>query len=76
MKSRDEILDAIGREPFSTRRCFYGLLEQFASRPVNGKVVTFKWPDVLGVISLNDWNIAYDAALEMAIDQRRGKTDA
>jgi hypothetical protein len=76
MKSRDEILAVINWEPFSTRHCFYGLLEQFATRRVEAEIVTFKWPEALGVISIEDWNTAYTTALEMAADLRRRSADA
>lgn len=76
MKTRDEIIEAIGHEPFSTRRCFYGLLDQFATRPLDNEVVTVKWPNALSVISLQEWNTAYTSALEMAANHRLRSTDA
>lgn len=69
MLSRDEILDRMGRELFSRRHRFFEILSSYATRPVaypdGEKMETFRWPDVLIVITLEEWNAAYRGASQM-----------
>lgn len=70
MKTRDEILDDIKTQMFSTRQAFFGLLERCAYRSEGHKLA---WPDALTVISLEEWNSAYEGAMKWRDAQRRGE---
>jgi hypothetical protein len=69
MKSRDQILEEIRTEMFSTRQAFFGLLERCAYRSEGVKLA---WPDALTQISLEEWNSAYEGAMQWRDAQRRG----
>lgn len=66
LKSRDEIIELMKGRIFSRRNRFYGLLSRYATRevqyPGGPKSQAFAWPDVLSVITLEEWNAAYEAA--------------
>lgn len=72
MKSRDEILEDVSHLRLSSRSCFYDLLDQYSiKRLASGEVVKISWPQALGVVSLKDWNSAFEIAMEMSADIMR-----
>jgi hypothetical protein len=63
--SRDEIIERMRGELFSVRQQFYSLLDERASRRMDGsdEKVRLKWPYVLSVIPLDEWNLAYEQTM-------------
>lgn len=66
LKSRDQILELIGREIFSVRARFYQALDGYRRLVIDGPIqseVVVAWPAALAHITLEQWNTAYDRAL-------------
>lgn len=63
MKSRDEILDLVKAEMFSTRRIFFDALDELATQKIGIKGCKPAWPDALTIVSLEDWNSALAIAM-------------
>ena len=73
MLSRDEILERMHDELFSVRTAFFNLMDRSAWRTLEtGERVKFKWPDVLTVVTLTEWNARYEQAMEYKAACRRG----
>jgi hypothetical protein len=70
MKTRDEIISAVKQLRFSSRDCFYSILDQFTRQMPNGELVKVKWPEALNVLTIEQWNQAYTASMEMCQDMK------
>lgn len=70
MKSRDEILEEVRKELFSVRHAFFGLLDRATIKPNVGKMA---WPDALTILTLEEWNAAYEGAMAFRDACRRGE---
>lgn len=69
--TRDEILAQVKELRFSSRACFFDILDQLSWKlSASGKVVKIRWPEALGVLTIEDWNRAWAASMEMAQEHR------
>jgi len=69
MKTRDEIIEAIRNERFSVRMRFGNELDRLSHIALDGERVVLKWPHAVIVLSLADWNDAYETAMKASPTQ-------
>lgn len=71
MMTRDEIISAVKQLRFSSRDCFYSILDQFTRIQMpSGELVKIKWPEALNVLTIEQWNQAYTMSMEMCGDMK------
>jgi hypothetical protein len=69
VKSRDEIIELVRPLRFSSRQCFYSVLDQLSIVKLeSGEVVHLKWPEALGEVTVEQWNHAYDSSMAMCTE--------
>lgn len=67
MLTRDEIIGLIKEEAFSIRHVFYDAIDDEGKRHISvdpASKIKLQWPHALSVLTLEDWNNAYERAIK------------